>query len=189
MKFHYIPHSKDDIHKPECENLSEICLNSSCDAELILKLALCGCDHELELDEIKKIAQIGDRILIRFNSKLRPWIIVARKENGDLVLNSEDCLETRRFDPYMSSWKDSEIREYLNGDEFAEKFDPEFLKLVKDEDVHTDDYVTRDRFWLLSHEELNCNGDQSSWFKKNRGTVHFPYFTDNRSRIKKFYSS
>lgn len=180
MKFHYIP-------KNTFNNVSEVCNLSASNSEIELKLAIHSGGQELELDEIKKIAQIGDKLLIKFNGKLIPWIIVGKKDNGDLIINSEDCLEKRRFDEKTNKWKDSEIRAYLNGKEFAKKFDPEFLKLVKTEDVHTEDYVTKDKFWLLSHEEVNCPEDRKSWFKSNKGAVRFPYFTDNASRIKKIY--
>ena len=180
MKLRYIPRDKSG-------KISEICNTSSCVEEQNIRLSLLGCDQMLELDEIKRIAQIGDRILVRYENREIPCIIVARKPNGDLICNSEDCLERRRFDPSTNRWKDSELRRYLNGPEFAKKFDPEFLKLVKTEDVHTEDYVTRDRFWILSHEEVNCPADRSAWFKPNVGAVPFPYFTDNESRVKRIW--
>lgn len=180
MKFKYIP-------KDKAEKISEICNTSSCVEELDIKLSLLGACQLLELDEIKKIAQIGDRILVKYENREIPCIIVAKKENGDLVCNSEDCLERRRFDPSTNKWKISELRAYLNGPEFAKKFDPEFLELVKTEDVHTEDYVTHDKFWILSHEEVNCPEDRASWFKPNKGAVRFPYFTDNASRIKRIW--
>lgn len=177
MKFRYIP-------KDKSEKISRICNTSSCIEDQNIKLSLIGCGQTLELDEIKKIARIGDRILVRYEEREIPCIIVAKKPNGDLVCNSEDCLERRRFDPSTNKWKDSELRAYLNGPEFAKKFDPEFLKLVKTEEVHTEDYVTYDKFWIPSHEEVNCPSAISSWFKPNKGTVRFPYFTENGSRMK-----
>ena len=180
MKFIY-------IKKDQCAGISELCHSVSCESELHIQLAIRGYDDEMELDEIKKIAEVGDRILIRFNGKLIPWIIVDKTNDGHLIMNSEDCLEKSKFDDKTNVWRDSYLRNYINSDEFAKKFDPEFIKLTQITDVHTDDYVTKDRFWIPCHEEVNCDAESAKWFKKNKGTKRLKYFTDNQSRIKNFY--
>lgn len=180
MKFYY-------IRKEDAKQLSELCHSCENVDVLEMELTLAQKNNKLELDEIKKICDIGDRILVKFDGKYIPWIIVAKRDDGNIIINSEDCLESRRFDKSTNNWKDSEIRHYLNGKEFKARFDKEFLKCVKTADVHTEDYVTKDDFWLLSHEEVNCPDDRKSWFKPNRGAIRFPYFTDNDSRIKKIY--
>ena len=181
MKFTFIKNNNST-------NISAVCHDASCEDELDIQSAIRGYEQEMELDDIKKVAEIGDRILVRFDGKLSPWIIIGKDEDNNLIINSEDCLERSKFDDKTNVWKDSYLRGYINSDKFMKKFDPEFIKLTKPTDVHTENYVTTDRFWVPSHEEVNCDSKAAEWFNKNNNTKRYEYFTDKESRIKNYYN-
>lgn len=137
-----------------------------------------------ELEEAKKEAKIGDCLLVEYEgNKLVPFQVLHKYEkDGELrcVLGSYYLLEKRAFDQNTNVWRDCELRRYLNGPEFAAKFNPEFYKCMKTHEVHTDDYVTNDKVWIPSHEEIGYV-DSSSMFKKNVGAITFDYYKENPS--------
>jgi len=144
--------------------------------EASLKIAILGL-KELEVEEAKKLADVGDCLIFKYTDKLVPFQVIDKTVNGDVIdviLQSYYLLEKRAFDQNTNVWRDAEIRKYLNG-EFLKKLDPEFVKLLKTEDVHTDDYVTQDKIWLPSHEEIGYT-DTSGMFKKNDGSRCYEYY-------------
>ena len=64
------------------------------------------------------------------------------------------------FDVKSNRYKTSYARELINSNEFLSRFNSEFVKRIQLTEVHTEDYVTNDKLWLLSHEEINqCSDD------------------------------
>ena len=60
-----------------------------------------------------------------------------------------------KFDSRSNRYETSYVRKLINSNEFLNRFNPEFVKHVQIAEVHTEDYVTNDKLWLLSHEEIN----------------------------------
>lgn len=149
---------------------------SSSIEESILNTTLFGLET-LDIEEAKKKAEIGDCLLIQYENKLIPMQVIHKFDDGRVALQSYYLLDKHAFDKNTNVWRDAEIRKYMNED-MAAKFDPEFVKLVKPYQVHTDDYVTEDKFWLLSHEEIGYE-DKNNMFKKNVGTITFDYYKDS----------
>lgn len=144
------------------------------DSEIKLKCAIHGFT-ELELEDAKKAANVGDYFLIRYTDKvdrLVPMQVMSKNEDGTVDLCSAYILENHVFDENTNVWRDSEIRRYMNSDEFLSKFDPEFVKCLKTAQVHTEDYVTEDKMWLLSHEEIGYE-DTNKWFHENKNTKKY----------------
>ena len=82
-----------------------------------------------------------------------------------------------KFDERRSNnWKDSSIRRKLNSNVFIRKLDEDFINHTIMKEVHTCDYVTHDRFWLLSHEEVGSNTNR---FKENRLCKKLKYFDES----------
>lgn len=172
------------IHEDQVEQYraSVLSASPSCIEECDIKLALLGiASDEMELEEAKKQANVGDCMLIGYNNMLVPMQVVDKKTlpDGtlDVILQSYYLLEQRAFDQNTNVYKDAEIRRYLNG-EFLEKFDPEFVAALKPTEVHTDDYTTIDKCWLLSHEEIGYK-DDSNMFKPNIGTRVYDYYKED----------
>ena len=62
------------------------------------------------------------------------------------------------FDGKSNRYETSYVRELINSNEFLSRFNPEFAKHVQQTTIHTEDYVTTDKLWLLSHEEISKVG-------------------------------
>ena len=86
-----------------------------------------------------------------------------------------------KFDDKSNAYKTSYIRNLINSKVFLSRFNKEFIKHIKPTEVHTEDYTTVDKLWLLSHEEL-CYKD-TSYFEANDNCQPFDLFehTDLRS--------
>lgn len=65
-----------------------------------------------------------------------------------------------KFDDKLNAYKTSYIRKLLNSDSFLSRFNPEFVKHIKETTVNTEDDTTDDNLWLLSHEEINQSVDE-----------------------------
>ena len=63
------------------------------------------------------------------------------------------------FDNKSNRYETSYVRELINSNEFLHRFNLEFVKRIQLTEVHTEDYVTNDKLWLLSHEEINQDSD------------------------------
>lgn len=149
--------------------------NSSLSASMIMT-DLLGLEC-MDVEDAKKRANIGDCLLFEYDGKMLPFQVIHKYPNGRCVMSSYYVLDNHIFDEKSNVWRDSSIRKYMN-DDMAKKFNPEVLKLIKEHDVHTEDYVTKDKFWLLSHEEIGYK-DESNMFKKNVGAETFDYYKQN----------
>ena len=78
-----------------------------------------------------------------------------------------------KFDDTSNVYKTSYIRNLINSDKFLSRFNKEFVKHIKPTIVHTEDYTTEDKLWLLSHEEVN---QLVSFLKTNNGCNSFDLF-------------
>ena len=85
-----------------------------------------------------------------------------------------------KFDDKLNAYKTSYIRKLLNSDSFLSRFNPEFVKHIKETTVNTEDDTTDDNLWLLSHEEINQSVD---FLRLNNNIYAFDLFehTDMRS--------
>lgn len=105
------------------------------------------------------------------------WRWLDTKEDGKPMYVSEKCLESHAFDSEKNNYKDSSIRQWLNGDFLNKTFSDDSLiatTLVDNSTASTGEdtnpYVcenTNDRIFLLSWQEM-FNED---------------YFTDKKSRV------
>lgn len=78
-----------------------------------------------------------------------------------------------KFDDKSNVYKTSYIRNLINSDKFLSRFNKEFIEHIKPTIVHTEDYTTEDKLWLLSHEEV----DQIAYIlKTNNGCNSFDLF-------------
>ena len=59
------------------------------------------------------------------------------------------------FDDKSNRYETSYVRRLINSNEFLSRFNPEFVKYIQPTEVHTEDYTTEDKLWLLSHEEIS----------------------------------
>ena len=77
------------------------------------------------------------------------------------------------FDDMTNVYKNSYIRKLLNSDDFLRRFNKEFIEHIKPTIVHTEDYTTTDKLWLLSHEEIAQNVD---FLEQNKNCHAFDLF-------------
>lgn len=78
-----------------------------------------------------------------------------------------------KFDNTSNVYKTSHIRNLINSDKFLSRFNNEFIEHIKPTIVHTEDYTTEDKLWLLSHEEVN---QPISFLKKNNDCNSYDLF-------------
>ena len=77
------------------------------------------------------------------------------------------------FDDEIKIYKNSYIRKLLNSDDFLSRFNQEFVKCIKPTILHTEDYTTVDKLWLLSHEEV---GQDAGFLSRNNNCRPFDLF-------------
>ena len=143
-----------------------------------LTLTLLGYP-EIDVEEAKKLAKIGDCLLFKYDDHLVPFQVSHKYDDGRVVRQTYYLMEKHMFDENTNVYKDSEIRRFLNED-VVKKMDPEFVNMIKPKQVHTDNYVTEDKLWLLSHEEIGYH-DSNHMFKENVGAEVFDYYKDSES--------
>lgn len=162
LNVHYLPENQIQTYQ------KSVLEQSSCLAEMKLRADAMGL-IEMTKDEAKKIAKKGDCLLIEYKDKYVPFqILKVNKADNTLILQSYYLLENRKFDDNTNVWRDCDLRRYLNSD-FKKNFSKEFIDSLITTDVHTEDYITKDDFWILSHEEVGYK-DENNWFKPNIGT-------------------
>jgi len=128
-----------------------------------------------DLNEIIEKLQVGMSFTVNFDKKFIEALCLDISDEGKTVMLFPEMRE--KFDTRNhNSWKDSSIREKLNSDDFFCKFDKEFINHTVVKEIHTCDYVTHDRFWLLSHEEVGSNTNR---FKENRLCKKLKYFDES----------
>ena len=78
------------------------------------------------------------------------WQVLA-KENNKMLVITRYGLEAKRFDNSSNKWKNSEIRQWLNGDFYNKAFSEDDKKYIKFSNLS--DVGTSDNVFLLSREE------------------------------------
>ena len=112
--------------------------------------------EKIETKEIT-LANVGD--YIKFGSypqtssgQEQPieWQVLA-KENNKMLVITRYGLEAKRFDNSSNKWKNSEIRQWLNGDFYNKAFSEDDKKSINLSNLS--DVGTSDNVFLLSREE------------------------------------
>lgn len=149
--------------------------------EMQLHCALMGCqdlaDAELE---------VNDFVLVPYQHAARKMYVPCRilwLEDGVATLNFEWCLEDRIFDMNSNDYVNSSIRKFLNSHKFINRLSPKLQKLCVESSIWWKNFEIKDKFWLLSHEEVGfkkvfwlANNTKPRWFSKT--------FVSNDSRQK-----
>jgi hypothetical protein len=116
---------------------------------------------------------VGETFTIRYCENLCEALVLNESKEGKIVQILLSIFWS--FDDKSNVWKKSDIRKWLNSYKFLKEFDESFLNLIKETEVHTEDYVTKDKFWLLSHEEVGYE-NKYGVFNPNKNTRKFDYF-------------
>lgn len=103
---------------------------------------------------------------IKFDGKKIDAFILDAIDNK-LVIQLALPIATK-FDAESNVYKTSYIRKLLNSQDFLSRFNQEFVERIKLTTVHTEDYTTLDKLWLLSHEEVG----QDVYFLKSNSKCH-----------------
>ena len=149
--------------------------------EMQLHCTLMGCqdlaDAELEVNGF---------VLVPYQHAVRKMYVPCRilwLEDGIATLNFEWCLEDRIFDKDNNDYVKSDIRKFLNSNKFIDRLSPKLLKLCIESSIWWKNFEIKDKFWLLSHEEVGfkkvswlANNTKPRWFSKT--------FTSEDSRRK-----
>ena len=139
--------------------------------EMQLHCTLMGCqdlaDAELEVNGF---------VLVLYQHAVRKMYVPCRilsLEDGIATLNFEWCLEDRIFDKDNNDYVKSDIRKFLNSNKFIDRLSPKLLKLCIESSIWWKNFEIKDKFWLLSHEELGfkkvswlANNTKPRWFSK-----------------------
>lgn len=145
---------------------------------------------ERSIDEIKMLYKIsGNDVPLKFDELANLDISYKGSpiESHCLEIRPDGLVvqlmlgETVAFDKMSNCYQTSEIRRHLTSPKFLDSFNREFISHVKESEVHTEDYITRDRFYLLSHEEVGFI-DGLFWLRSNRETKKLDGFSDCVSR-------
>ena len=131
-----------------------------------------------DLNEIIEKLQVGMSFTVKFDGKLIEVLCLDISDEGKTVMLFPEMQEA--FDKgEINNWKDSSIRRKLNSNVFMCKLDEEFINHTVVKEIHTCDYTTYDRFWLLSHEEVGGSKNYSKYFKENRLCKKLKYFDES----------
>lgn len=135
-------------------------------------------------EEIQKFVSVEDTIWIMFDGKEVPYDVIGfdAEELADktlehsMTIQAHIAIERRPFDTkgdYTNSWADSELRKYLQSDEFKERFTDlvPFLATVKKN--NSNGKQTEDLFFLLSKEELEPEGTPYEFYQNKANRVKF----------------
>lgn len=128
-------------------------------------------DLELRKGQLININRNLIDISIKFdNQDVDAFILDAIKNKLiiQLVLPLKD-----KFDDTTNVYKNSYVRKLLNSTKFLSRFNKEFIEHIKPTKVHTEDYTTVDKLWLLSHEEISKPAD---FLKTNDNCWSFDMF-------------
>ena len=139
--------------------------------EMQLHCTLMGCqdlaDAELEVNGF---------VLVPYQYAARKMYVPCRilwLEDGIATLNFEWCLEDKIFDENGNDYMKSSIRKFLNSCKFIDRLSPRLQKLCIESSIWYKNFEIKDKFWLLSHEEVGfmktswlANNTKSRWFSK-----------------------
>ena len=100
--------------------------------------------------------QVGQQFEVLFNKKRKTkWIVINKNDDGSIIVMPAHALGKAVFDKdKKTNWKDSDIRKYLNSNQFLQMFQPEFIDSIVEYDIQTNSDRTKDKFWLLSTNEV-----------------------------------
>lgn len=131
--------------------------------EMQLHCTLMGCqdlaDAELEVNGF---------VLVPYQHAAREMYVPCRilwLEDGVATLNFEWCLEDRIFDKDNNDYVKSDIRKFLNSNKFIDRLSPKLLNLCIESNIWWKNFEIKDKFWLLSHEEVGFK--KVSWLSNN----------------------
>lgn len=139
--------------------------------EMQLHCTLMGCqdlaDAELE---------VNDFVLVPYQHAARKMYVPCRilwLEDGVATLNFEWSLEDKIFDRNSNDYVKSDIRKFLNSPKFINRLSPKLLKLCVESSIWWKNFEIKNKFWLLSHEEVGfkrvswlANNTKPRWFSK-----------------------
>ena len=114
-------------------------------------------DLELRIGQSTNIKHDLLNMPIKFDdTKIDAFIIGVKDDKPviQLILPLSD-----KFDDKSNVYKTSYIRKLLNSNDFLNRFNQEFVERIQLTEVNTTNYVTYDKLWLLSHEEIAQNVD------------------------------
>lgn len=126
----------------------------------------------------------GDQIVITMDGHDTIWDVIGKdceelvnpEFTHSITIQLHGLLEERSFDETgdwgSNVWESSDIREYLNGEEFAARFADIVPYLSKVRKGNSNGKQTEDLFFLLSKEEYTP------------GKTPYPYYEDIRNRVK-----
>ena len=148
--------------------------------EMQLHCTLMGCqdlaDAELEVNGF---------VLVPYQHAVRKMYVPCRilsLEDGIATLNFEWCLEDRIFDKNSNDYVKSGIRKFLNSRKFIDRLSPRLQKLCIESSIWWKNFEIKDKFWLLSHEEVGFK--KVAWLANNKPRWFSKTFTNDNSRRK-----
>lgn len=135
--------------------------------------------------EIQNHVSVGDTIWIMFDGKEVPYDVIGfdveeladKTLDHSMTIQAHVAIEAREFDTkgdYGSNvWADSELREYLQSDEFKERFADLIPYLAKVKKNNSNGEQTEDLFFLLSKEEFDPDETPYEFYENKANRVKF----------------
>lgn len=135
--------------------------------------------------EIQNHVSVGDTIWIMFDGKEVPYDVIGfdaeelvdKTLDHSMTIQAHVAIEAREFDTkgdYGSNvWADSELREYLQSDEFKERFADLIPYLAKVKKNNSNGEQTEDLFFLLSTEEFDPEETPYEFYENKANRVKF----------------
>lgn len=124
----------------------------------------------------------------KYDGRTLIWIIADKNHKGypnnTVTLISERVLFGKRFDSSTTTYKNSEVRGWINDNNgLLKDFSANFKNNIIDTNVNTASGNVTDKIFLASISEVGLEGDSEKEGYK------FPIFIDNNSRIGKNFSN
>lgn len=133
----------------------------------------------------------GDEITQELtNGRTATFVVLAvnHYQDGEIVLRSKDCIGAlrpmNRRGTNKGGWKASDLREYMNSDEFKGLFPEDMLAVISPKKtvqiINGETVECEDIFWLPSEYEAF---GKEIYGKYNGQDKQFPHYADRRNRI------
>lgn len=124
----------------------------------------------------------------KFSGRPITWIIADKNHKGypndTVTLISEKVLVDRQFDRSTTTYRDSELRGWINDNNGLMKdFSSGFKNAIVDTSISTSSGNTTDKMFLASNVEVGAEGDSAKEGYK------FPIFTNDDSRVGKSFNN
>lgn len=142
---------------------------------------------------MKKLSELPIGSLIKdpntkFDDQPITWIIADKNHKGypndTVTLISEKVLVDRQFDRSTTTYRDSELRGWINDNNGLMKdFSSGFKNAIVDTSISTSSGNTTDKMFLASNVEVGAEGDSAKEGYK------FPIFTNDDSRVGKSFNN